>query len=291
MASFAAPLDNNFGKDNPGQHSCANAALVRELWRIEDVLLEHIRCSLLASSSVELRETCFHALLAATSAVNDAERRIWCCEPTPCGQSINFEDQLRDGMNARGVHLRDFIVDGRLGDDLSAENSVGHLHIQACELGALEQHLPAVEADGADFCVLTHEPSPRQCDPHQLAFLVALARGVLAKTVRQHCGRGDPVIRHFLVPRTQARLHAQIVKHPALGVPVVRKFGLGHREVVGIRGQAVLRLIRIYLLLGASQKERAARVLDIERDTLFLEVSERAEQVALCRPPVGSAEV
>lgn len=190
--------------------------------------------SLIASSLVELCKTCFHGLFAATSAVDEAELRLWCCEPVARGQTINFEDQLRDGVDARSMHSFDFIVDASFGNDLTIKDTIGIVHVQACKLGTLKQHLSAVKADGANLSVLAHEPPSRQRNPHQLAFLIAFGGSVLAETVRLHGGGGNPVVGHILVPRTQARLRNEVIEKLPLVLPIIWVLGFGHCEVVSI---------------------------------------------------------
>lgn len=94
-----------------------------------------------------------------------------------------------------------------------------------------------------------------------------------------------------LVPRTQTRLRNKIIEELPLGVPICGVLGFGDSQVVRIWGQAILSLILLDLLLGTTQEKRAARVLQVKRDSLILEVSEGMEKIALPRPSMRSAEI
>lgn len=106
-----------------------------------------------------------------------------------------------------------------------------------------------------------------------------------------HGGSRDPVVSDILVPRAQARTRNEIIEKLSLCLPIGGVLGLGYREIVSIWRQTVLGLICLDLLLGASQEEGTARVLDVKRDPLFLKVSEGVEKIALRRPSMWSAEI
>jgi len=250
-----------------------------------------LNANLLTTGLVELCETRFHCVFAATSAVDEAELRFRCREPIPRSQAINFEDQLWDRVDACSMHSSDSVINRGCGYNFTIKDTIGIDHVQTSELGALEQQLSAIQADGANLCILTHEPPPRQCYPHQLAFLIALSGCILGKTVRLHSGGGDSVVGYFFVARTQARLCSKFVKEFPLGVPVVWELGLGHCKIVSICRQTILSFICFYLLLVTTQEERTTRIFDIESDSFPVEISKGAEQIALCRPPMGSAKI
>lgn len=99
------------------------------------------------------------------------------------------------------------------------------------------------------------------------------------------------MVGNFLVPRAQTRTCNESIKELSLVLPIGREFRLGHSQIVGIWRQTVLGLVRLNLLLGATQEEGTARVLDVKYDPFLLQVIEGVQKVALRRPAVRSAEI
>jgi hypothetical protein len=109
--------------------------------------------------------------------------------------------------------------------------------------------------------------------------------------MRLHGGSGNPVISHILVARTQPRLSSKSVEKLPSGLPIIWVLGLRDRKIVSIWGQSIFRFVCFNLLLITTKEEGTPGVLDIKSNPLLFQISERAEQIALPGPPMGSAEI